>query len=847
MFQDNKGKSYKFDSEAAAAQFEQYQKFIQSSEDLNEQFSLMDANITSATDAIQGFAKSQVGSLKFENIEKLSTELDKYTSQRSRLLGVTKADADVIKESLAASYGTLGQYGVSFGQIVKAQNNFINEFNTNSQFTEGQIEKLLLTEKATGVESKKLVHNFREAGMNIEGMNKTMQTTVDYARSIGVATGAVTQKVTDNIGKLNLFNFSEGEKGLAKMAAQSAVLGIDMSKTFQLSENLLDPQKAIDLSASLQRLGVTSSQLLDPLRAMDLAQNDPAELQNQMVELSKQFVKLKEDGSGFEVLPGAKRQLREVAQALGMSGDELSSMALKSAEASRKLQEMRLPDNLGATDEQKQLIANLSNAEGGEYFVNIRREEKDNDGNVIKTFMEKKNVAELKKEDLAALGEQSKPIKLEDLSQKQLDQLTSINNKINADANIKLVAGASSGMISQLTTGINQVLDDTMKEYHKDFGSNKEQIQNLTKKIDELKKTDAAQKIEKGTATIDDIKKYAMDAAALISNSVGKEMLNKLELLTKVTFGETPKAKEVFETIKGGEGATVIGGLVLALTNLTPEIKSLVGAIKSIFKVKDAIIQGESSIISLGSGQVVMTDEKDKIAVGTNLDGKNNTSNLQETLTRKTPTVSEGMVTQQKVVMDLTPLTAVMSEYSKSVKPTSINLAGLDQFKTNQQSVSETKANQSTPIDRLKAMDLAQGTSSKKDIESLLSMVTGNRRKEIELSLFGNKNDTKVEERKQMSPTFNQPSLARLEGPASLPSQKVEFGKLEISLKVDIPNSANVNPDQIKQVLETTMNSTDFKQKLVGAVNEANSNFGQTSVGGTSNYGANKTNYSLNA
>jgi hypothetical protein len=96
-------------------------------------------------------------------------------------------------------------------------------------------------------------------------------------------------------------------------------------------------------------------------------------------------------------------------------------------------------------------------------------------------------------------------------------------------------------------------------------------------------------------------------------------------------------------------------------------------------------------------------------------------------------------------------------------------------------------------------------------------------------------------------PTFNPPQLATMGGSMSAPSQKVEFGKLEISLKVDIPNSANVNSDQIKQVLETTMNSTDFKQKLVGAVNDASSNFGQTSVGGTSNYGANKTNYSLNA
>ena len=125
-----KGKTITFDTEAAAAQYEQYQKFIQSGEDLNEQFSLMNANITSATDAIQGFAQAQLGAFKFENIEKLSTELDKYSAQRSRLLGVTKGDADVIKESLAASYGSLAQYGVSFGQIVKAQNNFITEFNS---------------------------------------------------------------------------------------------------------------------------------------------------------------------------------------------------------------------------------------------------------------------------------------------------------------------------------------------------------------------------------------------------------------------------------------------------------------------------------------------------------------------------------------------------------------------------------------------------------------------------------------------------------------------------------------------------------------------------------------------
>jgi hypothetical protein len=43
------------------------------------------------------------------------------------------------------------------------------------------------------------------------------------------------------------------------------------------------------MAASLQRLGVSTSALLDPLALMDMGQNNPAELQNQIVEMTKQF------------------------------------------------------------------------------------------------------------------------------------------------------------------------------------------------------------------------------------------------------------------------------------------------------------------------------------------------------------------------------------------------------------------------------------------------------------------------------------------------------------------------------------------------------------------------------
>lgn len=881
----NSGKKVEISVEQAA-QLEQYQKLLKGADDVKTSFTYIKSEIDSATNAVQGLTNAFIGGFSMKTLETFSNELDQLTSDRSKILGITKAESDGIKESLASSYGALSQYGVKFGEIVGAQNLFVKEFNTNSKFSDEQTKSLLLTSKATGIETEKLVHNFREAGMGIEQMNNTMQTTMDYARSIGVASSAVLQKVTENIGKLNLYNFSEGEKGLAKMAAQSAVLGIDMSKAFQLSENLLDPQKAIDLSASLQRLGVTSSQLLDPLRAMDLAQNDPAELQNQMVELSKQFVKTKEDGS-FEILPGAKRQLREVAQALGMSADELASMGIKSAEAAKKLQEMRFPDGLKVSDEQKQLIANMASmGKGGQYEVEIKREQKDDMGNVLRTFTEKKSVTELNDDDLKLLAEQSQPIKLEDLSQKQLTQLESINNKIESITNRRLVGMAASGVVSQAYTGAQKSVDEQFEKFIKDNGDNQKIVNQTMMDLQKVMK-ESGGKIESGKFSTEDFTNYMNKIGGELMEQFGKNVSDVLTTTIKQGMGDTPESQQIIDKLKDEDNQKIIGLAAVALTNLTPEIKDLVSALKNIFKVKDAIVQGESSIISLGSGEVVMTDEKDKIAVGTNLDGKNNTTNLQETLTRKTPTVSEGMVTQQKVVMDLTPLTAVMSEYSKSVKPQTIdplklmdlsqtnsvelqnqmvelskqfvktkddgtfeipseykkqltevaNALGISAEKFAEMGMKSTetaeKTNQFKNPDVLKEMSSVRGGRNNDDLTKLSNQETGRN-----LSL-----NTPKTVRETTVPTFNPPQRATMERQMSEPTKKVEFGKLEISLKVDIPNSANVNSDQIKQVLETTVNSTDFKQKLVGAVNEASSNFGQTSVGGTSNYGANKINY----
>jgi hypothetical protein len=188
-----------------------------------------------------------------------------------------------------------------------------------------------------------------------------------------------------------------------------------MSSTLSIADGLFDPEKAISMAASMQRLGVAQSDLLDPLRLMDLAQNDPAELQNQIAKMSEQFVRLNKDGN-FEIMPGAKRQMKEIESAMGLPAGQLAKMALGSAELAEKMKAIKFPGG-DITEDQRTMIANMAemNKGTGKYEVSFTGEK----GEKVT-----KSVAELSKPDIEALSKQPKT--LEDVAKSQLTQQESM-------------------------------------------------------------------------------------------------------------------------------------------------------------------------------------------------------------------------------------------------------------------------------------------------------------------------------------------------------------------------------------------------------------------------------------
>lgn len=361
-------------------------------------------------DAAKEFGDAITESFSPKKIGEIIQEMEKGSLTIAKYFGQGRENVVALSAAMGDAAAKVKEMGGDFQSIVTIQKETSEVLGRNVILQGEAFEKLYATTEVTGQSAKGLIPAFKDAGFSVYQVSEEMKKAVDTARAQGVSAQAVSAKVVENMSNLNKYNFENGVQGLAKMAAQATALRIDMKSTFGLAEKLFSPEKAIEMAAAMQRLGVTQSDLLDPLRLMDLAQNDPAELQNQIAEMSKKFTKLNEDGT-FELLPDGKRQLREIATAMDIPYDTLSKMAIAGSELDDKLSKIKFPADI-ASEEQKKMIANLAEMKGGEYVVTFE----DKKGETVT-----KSVTELTKDDVDRLGEASRPKDLETIAKEQLD------------------------------------------------------------------------------------------------------------------------------------------------------------------------------------------------------------------------------------------------------------------------------------------------------------------------------------------------------------------------------------------------------------------------------------------
>ena len=365
-------------------------------------------------------------------------QVDSEAVKVAKSFGQGRENILSIKTTLVDAASSVEALGGKFEDVATIQNSLNDAIKRNVLLSSESYEKLFAAQEVTGVKTGEMFNAFKNVGTSAYGVAGGMQKIVDTARQQGLSVEAVSKQAVSNMDAMNKYNFQGGVDGLAKMAAQATSLRIDMSKTLSFSENLYKPEKAIEMSAALQRLGVTQSELLDPLRLMDLSINDPGELQNQLVQMTQQFVTMGEAGN-FEIAPEGKLRMRELASEMGMAYEDLTKMALGSAELEDKLSKIRFPSFM--TDDQQKMIANLAEMKDGEYVVTI-----DGKAESLEDLLSRTDsTAELEK-----ILDAAKPKTMEDLASEQLDMQKSMEASMAKIANRTSRALATSNIIEEL-------------------------------------------------------------------------------------------------------------------------------------------------------------------------------------------------------------------------------------------------------------------------------------------------------------------------------------------------------------------------------------------------------------
>ena len=356
--------------------------------------------------------------------------------------------------------------------------------------------------------------------------------TIEYIQSVGLNASSVMKDVSNNMEKMNRYQFEGGVSGLAKMAAQASMLRFDMKETFGFADRMLKPENAINMAAAFQRLGVTAGNLVDPFVLMNESINDPTGLQNSLARLGEKFTYFDEETKSFKINPQGVLTLREMEEQAGLTAGSLSKSALAAADLDKRLSTVSAAGLSFKSEEDKQYLANIAKmGEGGTYEVTL------NDGT-------KKELQNLNQEEFDELIQQQKdaPKTVEDIQRSQLGALQSIAGDMKAILDAGKFGAVSTKDVSTNIEGLRNIFTKFADKSQKALPKTPEVRKSVGEYLGEMK--DLLGEGQKGAITSED----------LVNNfkNIQESLLKKGESLDGDSFSAIKEVlKETASSLKG--------------------------------------------------------------------------------------------------------------------------------------------------------------------------------------------------------------------------------------------------------------------------------------------------------
>lgn len=368
----------------------------------------------------------------FGDIPSAKEALSQMTStaiQLNKTFGQTRQRISEISTGLTEAAPRLTRLGVSSTQSMTQALLVLTQISSvlqrNVIASSESVEKIFATSQVIGQDVATIVKNFSDVGVQFSQVGTQLEGSVKYVQNLGLNTQQVMSNVIQNVDKLNRYNFSDGVQGLTKMAAKAAMFKADMYDVFNLADRVMDPENAINIANTFQRLGVAAGTLVDPFALMNASINDPGALQDGLINVSKQFTYFDEKTKSFKINPQGIMTLRQMEQDASLTSGSLTKMGLAAAEVDARLSQIS-PSIKFKDETDKQFLSNLAemNAQG-EYVVKI----KDQAG-----AEQTKKLSEVTQEEFDNLIEQQKnaPKTMEDIAKAQLTNSNELKSEVTS-------------------------------------------------------------------------------------------------------------------------------------------------------------------------------------------------------------------------------------------------------------------------------------------------------------------------------------------------------------------------------------------------------------------------------
>ena len=301
----------------------------------------------------------------------IALENEAFKTAKSISNGIV-ANQQLIGQTMFNLYKDNLKYGASVKDVSDYISDYGEQLGRIPAIQDEVIKNAIIFSKATGLSTKEVaqfVGAMEKIGIGQQKSMEKLNKIYMVGRRYGVDAAKLTQDVTKNISKASIYGFKDGVDGLTKMAARAQQLGISMENAMKFSQDVLDPDAAIETAASMQMLGGAVGALGDPFQLLYMAQNDVGALQEEMIKATESAVDFNSTTGEFKIPVSEMYRLKEMAGKLGMSYEEISESAIKAAKQTQVLSMIDLPSSF--SEEDKNLVASLSEIVGDKVMIQI--------------------------------------------------------------------------------------------------------------------------------------------------------------------------------------------------------------------------------------------------------------------------------------------------------------------------------------------------------------------------------------------------------------------------------------------------------------------------------------------